>query len=99
MRQPKPWFRASKHAWYVEHRFKQVRLGEHPDGAPPPKKSKSGWNAPPPILDAFYKLMATDPAKLPKPDKIAVSLLCDLFLDHSQNHHSVDWLAHYRHFL
>ena len=46
MKQPKPWYRASKSAWYVEHNFKQHRLGEHPDGAPPPKKSKSGWNAP-----------------------------------------------------
>jgi len=30
MKQPKPWYRASKSAWYVEHHFKQVRLGEHP---------------------------------------------------------------------
>ena len=54
MKRPKPWFRASKNAWYVEHQFKQHRLGEHPDGYPPPKKTKSGWNAPRPILDAFY---------------------------------------------
>jgi len=99
MKQPKPWYRASKSAWYVEHNFKQHRLGDHPDGYPPPKKSKSGWNAPQPILDAFYKLMATDPANLPRPDKIAVSLLCDLFLDHSQKHHSPDCYDNYRHFL
>ena len=37
MKQPKPWFRVAKSAWYVEHRFKQVRLGDHPEGAPPPK--------------------------------------------------------------
>jgi hypothetical protein len=30
MKQPKPWYRVSKSAWYVEHNFKQVRLGEHP---------------------------------------------------------------------
>jgi integrase len=99
MKQPKPWFRASKNAWYVEHHFKQVRLGEHPDDAPPPKKSKSGWNAPPPILDAFYKLMATDPANLPKPEKIAAAIVCDLFLDHSEKHHCPDTFANYKHFL
>src|SRR5262245_60301013 len=55
MRQPKPWFRTSKQAWYVELNGRQVRLGQHPEGAAPPKKSKSGWNAPQPILDAFYR--------------------------------------------
>lgn len=99
MKQPKPWFRASKSAWYVEHQLKQVRLGDHPDGAPPPKKSKAGWNAPPAILDAFYKLMASDPANLPKPDKILAAVVCDLFLDHSQQHHAPDTFANYRHFL
>lgn len=99
MKQPKPWFRRSKNAWYVEHRFKKVRLGGHPENAPPPKKSKAGWNAPQPILDAFYKLMATDPANLPKPDKLLVATVCDLFLDHSQKHHSPDTYANYRHFL
>jgi len=99
VKQPKPWFRASKSAWYVEHQLKQVRLGEHPDGAPPPRKSKAGWNAPPAILDAFYKLMATDPANLPKPDKILAAVVCDLFLDHSQQHHAPDTFANYRHFL
>jgi len=99
MRQPKPWFRSSKNAWYVEHRFKKTRLGGHPDGAPPPKKTKAGWNAPQSILDAFYKLMASDPANLPKPGNILVATVCDLFLDHSQKHHSIDTYKNYRHFL
>src|SRR5207253_2909913 len=97
--QPKPWYRASKSAWYVEHNLKQVRLGEHTDGAPPPKKSKSGWNAPQPILDAFYKLMASDPANLPKPEKILAAQLCDLFLEHSQKQHAPDTYANYKYFL
>ena len=99
MKQPKPWYRASKSAWYVEHKFKQVRLGEHPEDAPPPKKPKGGWNPPQSILDAFYKLMATDPANLPKPEKIVVALLCDLFLEHSEKHHSPECYANYKHFL
>ena len=99
MKRPKPWFRASKSAWYVEHQFKQVRLGEHPEGAPPSKKSKAGWNPPPAILDAFYKLMAADPANLPRSDKITAALVCDLFLRHSEQHHSPDTFGNYRYFL
>jgi hypothetical protein len=43
--------------------------------------------------------MATDPVNQPKADKLAVRLLCDLFLEHSQSHHSPDTYANYRHFL
>ena len=99
MKRPQPWFRKSKNAWYVEYQFKQHRLGEHPDGYPPPKKTKSGWNAPQPIIDTFYKLMAADPGSLPKPEKILVETVCDLFLDHSSKHHSPDTYANYRRFL
>ncbi|MFO0849857.1 MAG: site-specific integrase [Gemmataceae bacterium] len=99
MKQPKPWYRASKSAWYVEHHFKQVRLGDHPEGAPPPRKTKAGWNPPPPILDAFYKLMATGAKTLPKPAQVLAAVVCDLFLDHSQKHHSPDTFKNYRHFL
>ena len=35
MKRPKPWYRASKSAWYVEHNHKQHRLGEHPEGGGP----------------------------------------------------------------
>jgi hypothetical protein len=61
MRRPKPWFRTSKNTWYVQHHGQKVLLGGHPEGAPP-RQTKAGWNAPPAILDAFYKLMASDPA-------------------------------------
>ena len=57
MRQPKPWFRAALNAWYVEHNGKQVRLGDHPEGAQQPKKTKGSWNPLYVILNAFYKLM------------------------------------------
>jgi integrase len=99
VRQPKPWFRSSLSAWYVEHHGKQVRLGEHPDGAPAPKKSKTGWNPPPAILEAFYKLMASDPANLPKPDVILTAQVCDLFLDHSERHNERATYLWYKHFL
>lgn len=99
MHQPKPWFRASKSAWYVQHQRQQIRLGGHPDGYPPPKKSKAGWNPPPPILDAFYRLMAADPANLPKPDKILTAQVLDLFLSHSEQHNERATYVWYRHFL
>lgn len=86
MRQPKPWFRASKNAWFVELGGKQIRLA---------KGRESEREA----YDAFYRLMSARPEHLPPPDKITVARLCDLFLDHSQRHHSPDTYALYRHFL
>ncbi|WP_020476364.1 tyrosine-type recombinase/integrase [Zavarzinella formosa] len=97
MRQPTPWFRASKHAWFVEHHGKQVRLGIHPVNTSTPKKSPTGWNPPKAILDAYYKLMATE--CLPQSDKLAVSLMCDLFLEHGQKHHTADTYENYLYFL
>ncbi|MBA4067166.1 MAG: site-specific integrase [Isosphaera sp.] len=99
MRQPKPWFRASKNAWYVQYRGKKVPLGAHPEGAPPPKKTKAGWNAPPQVRDAFYKLMASDPANLPKAGEVLACQVCDLFLSHSERHNERATYAWYRHFL
>ncbi len=80
------WYRAALGAWYVEHHAKQVRLGEHPDGAPPPKKTEGSWNPPPVTLDPFYELMAADPANLPKAGQILVAQVCDLFLSHAERH-------------
>lgn len=99
MRQPKPWFRSSKQAWYVEHDGRQVRLGVHPEDAPPPKKSKAGWNPPKAIQDAFYKLMAAEPGSLPAAAALTVAAACDLFLDHSKRHNEPDTFENYRHFL
>src|SRR5262249_37466096 len=99
MKRPKPWFRTSKNAWFVEHNFRQVRLGEPPGGAPPPKKPKTGWTPPATILEAFYKLMASDPVNVPRSDQLPTALLCDLFLQHSEKHHSPDTFENYRYFL
>jgi integrase len=99
MRQPRPWFRASKSAWFVEYQCRQVRLGQHPDGYPPPRKVKGSWNPPQPILDAFYKLMAADPASLPEPARLLTAQVCDLFLAHSARHNERATYVWYRHFL
>jgi hypothetical protein len=98
MRQPKPWCRSSKNAWYVEHRGKQCRLGEHPDGAPPPKKAKAGWNDPQLILDVFYKLMAADPSALPRPADVLAAQVCDLFLSHAERHNEPATYRSYQYF-
>jgi integrase len=87
MRTPaKPWYRASKHAWYVEFNGKQVRLA----------KGQDNYKA---ALDAFYKLMANGAGKLPDADTLRVATVCDLFLDHSQKHNTDDTYRWYKHFL
>src|ERR1043165_496200 len=63
---PEPWFRPSRHLWYVELDGKQEKLGKHPDGHPPPEKRAGIWNTPQPILDAFYRLMAERSQKTAK---------------------------------
>src|SRR5947209_11247926 len=56
-RKPSPWYREERNEWCVTVHGEHHRLGEHPKGAPAPKKLKTGWNAPPSIMDAFHKLM------------------------------------------
>src|SRR3954471_8184559 len=90
MKRPKPWFRTSKNAWFVEIDGRQKRIGEHPPGAPAPKKGKTGWNAPPAILEAFYALMAEDEPVSP-PTAITVAQVCDHCLEHVQKHTPNDY--------
>ena len=99
MKHPTPWFRASKQAWFVQHNGRQCRLGDHPEGAPPPKKSKAGWNVPDTIRDAFYKLMARDPATMPRAEDILAAQVCDLFLDFAERHNEPGTYRWYRYFL
>jgi hypothetical protein len=58
MRQPKPWIRSQTNSWYVEVGGRQHSLEVHPEDADPPKRTKTGWNPPQSVLDAYYKLMA-----------------------------------------
>jgi integrase len=50
-------------------------------------------------MDAFYRLMATDPANLPKADKLTIAVLSDLFLEHSKKHNSPGSYESYRYYL
>src|SRR4051794_27362829 len=72
MRQPEPWYRTSKAAWYVQVANKKIHLAKGP-------KDETRKAA----FDAFYKLVAAQPGNVPAADKLAVAVLCDLFLDHS----------------
>ena len=85
MHQPKPWFRASKNAWYVQIGRRQVSLGK--DEAEAHRR--------------FYRLMAEeglDQARRPTAD-IQVAVLCDLYLDHSRRHHAPATYEWYRTYL
>lgn len=99
MRPRKPWYRASKNKWYVVVGGKKVPLGPHPEGAPPPKKGKGGWSPPPEIMTAFHRLMAQDPASLPKAEDVKVCQVLDLFLAWSEKHHKPDTYGWYLRFL
>lgn len=99
MRPYSPWYRPCRDTWFVEIGGKQQSLGKHPDGAPKPKKGKNGWNAPPQIMTAFHKLMATESRQLPEADTIRVCQVADLFLDYSQKHHEAATFRGYRDFL
>src|SRR5262249_15823841 len=99
MRSYKPWYRKATNTWDVEVAGKQNPPGKHPEELPPPKKGKNGWVPPPERLTAFARLMACDPANLPKHEEIKVSQVCDLFLNWSQKHHKPDTYNWYRYFL
>src|SRR5688572_12339037 len=99
MRPTSPWYRASKNKWYGEIRGKQEPLGRHPEGAPPPKKGRNGWNEPPEIVTAYHRLLAADPASIPKATELQVCQVCDLFLDYSLKHHEPATYGGYKDFL
>jgi integrase len=82
----KPWYRASKDAWYVEFNGRQIRLAKGHDNE---KAAR----------EAFYKLMANGSGRLPDADTLRVVTVCDLFLDHSQKHHIRDTYSWYRGYL
>lgn len=83
----RPWFWEERQGWYVNRDGQRHFLGEHPQGAPPPKKTKK-WNVPPAILTQFHQLMAA-PAETPRstpaaPTGITVAVVLDKFLDWCQ---------------
>ena len=87
MRSPtKPWYRASKDAWYVQFNGRKVRLAKGRDNEKAAQQ-------------AFYRLMASGSGKLPEADTLRVAAVCDLFLDYSEKHHVPDTFAWYKQYL
>src|SRR5258708_5354928 len=97
MKRAKPWYRQQTDSWYVTVEGVQTPLGVHPEGAPPPKRLKGGWNAPKQILEAFYKLMTE--SEMPARADLSVAKVCDLFLDFSQKNNDTRTYAWYLFYL
>jgi integrase len=102
MRPHHPWYWAAKNAWFVEVGGTRHRLGQHPEGLPPPRKRKRGDPPPMPpdaIMQAYYRLMASPERKLPQADTVRVATVCDLFLDFSEKHHAEGTYRGYKEYL
>src|SRR5947209_1606159 len=69
----KPWYWEARDGWYVKLKGERHYLGPHPEGAPKPKKGKTGWNSPRSIDDALERLLKGEPARPPEPVAGAVS--------------------------
>jgi integrase len=85
-----PWFWEERNGWYVNIRGQRQHLGDHPENAPPPRKQKGKWNAPPQIVTKFHELMARPPeAPRPRPAPAAgltVAEVFEKFLDWCHKH-------------
>jgi integrase len=94
---PQPFYKPSRRTWYVEIDRKQHNLGQHPHGAPPPKKNRKGlWKPPQEILAAFCKLMAEPPASRPVLRPGGVVETVDKFLAWCQDHRKAETYEWYR---
>lgn len=86
MRPRKPWYRASKDAWYVMIDGKQRLLAK-------------GKGSKPEAEAAFYRIMAAGGLIPANDNGLVVATLCDLFLDYSQAHNKPDTYKWHKHFL
>jgi integrase len=104
---PWPVYRAARNIWFVEIAKKQINIGKHPEGAPPPTKKQGKWDPPKPILDAYFREMARHQEKTkegsddhsnenpvePSGEDTLVVVILDHFLDWCHKHRagSFDW--------
>jgi integrase len=87
MRTPRPWFRQSENAWYVQLGKSQKLLAK-------------GRENEEEAYRAFYRLMAEEGLTQDrKPATMYVRVLCDLFLEHSSKHNAADTYTWYKRFL
>jgi integrase len=94
-RKASPWYRAERNEWCVTINGEHYRLGEHPEDAPKPQRSKKTgrWNAPKQIECAFRKLLdAPEPAtaaSLPEEIDYVVSVLDDFITWCKENREAI----------
>lgn len=98
----RPWFWKQRNAWFCEPSGKRVRLGTHPEGAAKPVRSKKTglWNVPSEILDAYHKLMSTQPSERPilQNDEAVCNVLDD-FLSWCKQNRAARTEQRYRDFI
>jgi integrase len=99
------WFRSQDGCWYTSIKKRQHFVGEHPAGAPEPKKTDRGWNPPPEIEAAFHRLIA-DQLSTPEPrermspaNRMPVARICNEFLEMSQRENADVTYKMHRRFL
>ena len=78
-RKASPWYWEARSGWYITKNNQHHPLGKHPEDAPPPRKHKGKWNAPPAVWNAFYKLMAQPPEAAPKPSPAVGPTVAEIF--------------------
>lgn len=103
-RKPGIWYRQQDNRWYTQINRKKQFLGDHPDGLPPPKKGRKGWNPPHPILKAFHDLMAGKLAEEPRvpsgaATRVAFTVIANAFLDRSQKMNAPETYQEHKLFL
>ena len=86
----KPYFRTFDGWWYA-----QLRVGTKRKQIKLVKGKENEQEAYPP----FCRLLAEHEGEAPQPQARTVAVLCDLFLDHSQQHHDPETYKLYKHFL
>lgn len=90
MRPRKPWFRASKNAWYVEFAGAQVRLASGPKSIATREAAERALSRL--TLEAAGEIT-------PAAGQPSVAALCDLFLEFSHRHHEPATYRWYRDYL
>jgi hypothetical protein len=77
-----PWYWAARHGWYVLLDGRRHFLGEQPDKAAKPEKSKKTgrWNSPPVIDQAFRNLVTSGSPEYGPADEEAVVNILDDFI-------------------
>jgi integrase len=76
-----PWYWEARNQWFVQIGGQRYFLGDHPEGLPPPKKGKRGWNSPKAIDDAYRRLLEGSPKPAATQEQTSGDSLAAVFTD------------------